>query len=235
MSATLTGLGDIFSLLRNAKGWDFNRKLKMEDIRLPHIYDVIDLLTEDNEALLTANPGSMCVFMGGFEAEAEEFKRLRPKFFFINCDLLIGATQQGGENRTQLVVPVIFRGGHYYIIPGIENIPLYRVHRPEQFFFSTEGRCVLIRLLTRCYCHNRGDALSFLFTREGKLLMYCVPKVTDKCGFPNEMWDDLTEDQIELNIPFNLEHEPSVPNNRNYFVQLVRLNDPKNVIDINEA
>jgi hypothetical protein len=41
------------------------------------------------------------------------------------------------------------------------------------------------------------------------------------------------EDQIELNIPFNLEHDPSLPNNRNYFVQLVRLNDSNNIVDIN--
>ena len=225
-------------MVRNAKP-DFNRKLTMEDLRLPHIYDVMKILTEDDVTLLTANPGSTCVFMGGFEFEKEEFRRMSPKFFFIICDMLIGTGEvnyndplQGLRRRAQLVVPVILKGGYYYIIPGRENIPLYRIHNPEHFFFSTEGKSALVSLLNQWYCHNRGDALDLLFTREGKLLLYSLPKVTDSCGFPNEMWGNLTEEQIKPNIPFQLVHVPSVPTHALYSVQLVRLNDSNNIIDI---
>ena len=226
-------------MVRNAKP-DFDRKLKMEDLRLPHIYDILMVLTQNNETPLVAvNPGAMCVFMGGFEAEADEFKRLRPKFFFIICDMIMGAGEvnynppQGLGNRVQLVVPVIFRGGHYYIIPGRENTPLYRINHPEQFFFSTEGKSTLVCLLNKWYCHNRGDALDLIFSREGKLLLYCLPKVPGSSGFPNEMWDDLTEEQIKPNIPFRLVRDPSVPTDQNYSVQLIRLNDSSNIIDVN--
>ena len=206
----------------------------MVDLRLPHIYDVMKILTEDDVTLLTANPGSTSVFIGCFESDVEEFKRMSPKFFFIICDMLIAGEDplQGLGDRAQLVVPVILKGGYYYIIPGRENTPIYRIHHPEQFFFSAEGRCTITRLLTQWHCHNRGDALSFLSTREGKLLMYCLPKVTDSCGFPNEMWGNLTVEQIKPNIPFQLVHDPSVPTHAHYSVQLVKLNDSNNIADI---
>lgn len=231
-------------LVRNANRRDFHRKLKKgEVIRPPHIYDIVKVLTQDMSQCSAdepaTNPAEMCVFMGGFPSEAEEFLRMSPKFFFVICDIL-GAPEVDDDppqrwrsrRRTQLVVPVIFRGGHYYIIFGQENIPVHRVRHPVQFFFSPEGRSLLLHMLTLFHCHQKGDALELLFTHEEKLSLYSIPKVSN-CGYPSEAWNNLTEDEIELSIPFNLEHNSSDPNNRNFFVQLVRLNDSNNIVDIN--
>lgn len=242
--ALFTGFAPNSFLVRNANRRDFHRKLKRDEvIRPPHIYDIVKVLTQDMSQCSAdepaTNPAEMCVFMGGFAREAEEFLRMSPKFFFVICDIL-GAPgvddahpqRWKSRRRTQLVVPVIFRGGHYYMIFGQENIPVHRVHHPVQFFFSPDGRSLLLHMLTHFHCHQRGDALELLFTNEEKLSLYSIPKVSN-CGYPSEAWNNLTEDEIELSIPFNLEHKPSDPNNRNFFVQLVRLSDSNNIVDIN--
>lgn len=239
MSATLTGLCSNPFLWRIAKS-DINRKVKVDEVRPPHIYDVLMMLTQDKSQESTdetMNPCELCVFMSGFENEAEEFLRLSPRFFFIICDV-IGVNNDHPQQwnsirgRTQLVVPVILRGGYYYIICGQQNVPVYRIHHPEQFFFSADGRTLLLSMLHYWHCDKKGGMLEVLFTCDGKHSLYCVPKVASNSGYPNELWNDLTEDQIQSNIPFKLVHEPLVENDHMYSVQLVRLDDSNNIVDI---
>lgn len=113
---------------------------------MPHVFDIIALLAQRMPEDLTQQakqPKDLCVFMGGFASEAEEFMRFSPKFFFITCDLLAvndDFPQWDVGPRTQLVVPVIWREGYYYIISGHENIPLYRIHHPKDFFSPKTGK-----------------------------------------------------------------------------------------------
>ena len=135
ISATSIGLTASFLTLIKRQG-----NLKANEVRLPHVFDIIALLAQRMPEDLTQQskkPNDLCVFMGGFASEAEEFMRLSPKFFFIICDLLeVNVSQWEVGKRTQLVVPVIWREGYYYIISGHEDIPLYRIHHPKDFFLQ---------------------------------------------------------------------------------------------------
>ncbi len=215
------------------------RNLKADDVRVPHIFDVVTALAQhmsEGSAPQTMSPKDLCMFMGGFGSEAEEFMRLRPKFFFITCDVLdvkddvpVWSTESIGL-RTPLVVPVILRGGYYYIIAGKENIPVYRIHHPKQFFFSIDGKALLIRMLTKWYC-GKDNVLELVHTPDGNHLFYCLPTFTIGDGWPCEVWNDVKLDEVNAIVPFHLVHEPFTYYQK-FTVQVVKLNDTTNIVDV---
>mmetsp|Transcript_39 Transcript_39/g.54 ORF Transcript_39/g.54 Transcript_39/m.54 type:complete len:283 (-) Transcript_39:68-916(-) len=212
--------------------------LKANEVRLPHVFDIIALLAQRIPEDLTQQakqPKDLCVLMGGFASEAEEFMRLSPKFFFITCDLLeVNVSQWDVGQRTQLVVPVIWKGGHYYIISGHKDIPLYRIHHPKDFFFSNDGKALLLRMIAHWYCDSdeKGSVVDLHYTQDGKNTFYCLPNISGSDDWPIELWDDLNEDEINAIIPYEVVHEPVIPFNQKYSVQLVQLNDASNIIEV---
>ena len=62
--------------------------------------------------------------------------------------------------------------------------------------------------------------------------LYCLPNITSGNGWPSELWSKLSEDEIKTIMPFELVHEPIVKTNSKYCVQLVKLDDKKNIVDI---
>jgi hypothetical protein len=174
--------------------------------------------------------------MGGCATEAEEFMTLCPKFFFITSDVLevkddvpVWSSESIGL-RTPLVVPVILRGGYYYIIVGQENIPIFRVHHPKEFFFTIDGKALLIRILTH-WSGKNGKVIELIQTSNGVNTFYCLPTFNIGDGWLCELWKDLKIDQVNAIVPFTIVHEP-VTYNQKYAVQIVELNDSTNVVDI---
>lgn len=237
ISASPIGLTGSYLPVTKRRGY-----FKANEVRLPHVFDIIAVLAQrmsedltpqaSNEAI---NPNELCVFMGAYASEAGEFMRLNPKFFFITCNLLEvndGFPQWEVGPQTQLVVPVIWREGYYYIISGQENVPLYRIHHPKEFFFSTEGKALLLRMLARWHGDKKGAVFDPIEIRGGKQGIYCLPNIGASDGWPAELWDDLNEDEINAIIPYQLVHEPVIPLNQKYSVQLVSLNDSHNIVDV---
>lgn len=233
------GLVNNLDMIRTSSG---NMNVKAAAVRLPHIFDVITVLSQRIAGLTqrTINPHDLCLFMGGFESEVEQFKTLSPRFFFITCDILKlnDGFPQGDMGcvgiRTQLVVPVVLRGGYYYVIVGKGNTPVYRIHHPTQFFFSPKGKDFLTQMLVRSHCESKDCVLSPIFTPEGKHAFYCLPiNLNTSCnGWPSELWDDLDEDVLNAMLPFEVVHEPVVSSNQKYSVQVLKLNDTTNIVDV---
>jgi hypothetical protein len=240
ISANGTGLASNFCLTRRTS---IIRNNVHEDelglFRLPHIYDIVTLLAQhmsEDSAHQKMKPNELCVFMTGLASEAEEFMRLSPKFFFITFVMLevnVDFPHWNVGQRTQVSVPVILRGGYYYIISGQENIPLYRIHNPKQFFFSTDGQSLLLRMIAHWHGDKEGNMFEMICAQGGSTFsLYCLPNITSGNGWPSELWSKLSEDEIKTIMPFELVHEPIVKTNSKYCVQLVKLDDKKNIVDI---
>lgn len=216
--------------------------LNADAIRFPHIYDVIKVMShhisKDSDRQPN-DPNDLCWFMSGVASEAEEFMRLRPKFFFITCDVVLKCNENFPEldvghfsRRSQFIVPVILKDGYYYVIDGRENTPVYRIHDPRQFFFSDEGRDALLQLLAKGLV--KSYALSSMHSPDGRHSLYCIPNLNtcEGDGWPSELWSNLEEEEIRAILPFQLVHEPVVGLNQKYSVQVVKLNDTENIVDV---
>lgn len=213
-------------------------------IRMPHVFDILSVLanitsTRDRNLSLTPRTksndiasGEICQFMSGLEAEAEVFAEMNPGFFFITCRVLtdISSVDSFGS-CANVSFPVVFKGGHYYIIIGEENTPVYRVHQPAKLFFTPEGKMILKRLLRKN--HNLTGELDFFVDEDGKQSMYCIPKFTCEDVFPGARWEDCNVSDINTMLPHPLVNQPIVPEPHKFSVQVLELSsDRENIVDI---
>eukprot|EP00984_Skeletonema_dohrnii_P034741 scaffold33663_cov232-Skeletonema_dohrnii-CCMP3373.AAC.1 len=187
-----------------------------------------------NAAIATANA------LQEQESEADRFMADFPNAFFINCVFTMGLDRQLGRSKesVNVVFPVILKRDHYYIIIGEERTPVYRVLNPKELFFTSGGRRVLIYLLSKNY-RGEGEHLDFYENREGTREAYCVPKFLGTPRFingaefhPTNKWDKCDNSIIALQAMIPEVHDQVVPPNCKSSLQIVDLNDPVNIVDI---
>jgi len=207
--------------------------------RMPNFIDILvslaSLLRSDTEHNFPYHP-----FMQGVESEADQFMADFPNAFFINCVFTMGLDRQLGRSKesVNVVFPVILKRDHYYIIIGEERTPVYRVLNPKELFFTSGGRRVLIYLLSKNY-RGEGEHLDFYENREGTREAYCVPKFLGTPRFingaefhPTNKWDKCDNSIIALQAMIPEVHDQVVPPNCKSSLQIVDLNDPVNIVDI---
>eukprot|EP00573_Skeletonema_grethae_P013542 CAMPEP_0201697508 /NCGR_PEP_ID=MMETSP0578-20130828/11354_1 /ASSEMBLY_ACC=CAM_ASM_000663 /TAXON_ID=267565 /ORGANISM="Skeletonema grethea, Strain CCMP 1804" /LENGTH=217 /DNA_ID=CAMNT_0048183695 /DNA_START=236 /DNA_END=889 /DNA_ORIENTATION=+ len=209
---------------------------------MPHVFDILRVMAIfanklhnssslpceniDNVDVFSSN--ETCQFMSGIEAEAEIFARLNPKLFFITCRVLTDIKKGCFGSCANVSFPVIFKGGHYYILVGEEDTPVYRVHEPNKLFFTLEGKLILKHLLKK----NKNWELEFYVDKYGKQSLYCIPSFTVDNAFPAGRWDGCSEDEINSMIPHPLVTRPKIPPTSKFSVQLVDIEDTENIVDI---
>ncbi|KAK1744847.1 hypothetical protein QTG54_004138 [Skeletonema marinoi] len=203
--------------------------------RMPHVFDIIsvmfNIVTHHSPVDGAPNNSEICLFMSGIESEVGLFMRMNPKFFFITCRILTDFTNVDSFVACANVsFPVVFKGGHYYIIIGEENTPIYRVHQPVKLFFTFEGKLILKRLLRRNHSHT-GE-FDFHVNKDGKQAVYCIPNFASAGVFPGGRWDDCNSAEIESMMPHPLVKQPIVPDTHKFSVQVLELSDSENIVDI---
>lgn len=208
--------------------------------RMPHVFDIISVMyniathlshASDGRANNTIAPSEICQFLSGIESEAAIFARMNPKFFFVTCRVLTDFSNVDSFGACANVsFPVVYKGGHYYIIIGEEDTPVYRIHRPDKFFFTYEGKLILRRLLRKNHLHT-GE-LDFHASKDGKQAAYCIPKFSCADVFPGGRWDDCNSAEIDSMIPHPLVNEPIVPETHKFSVQVLELSDTENIVDV---
>jgi hypothetical protein len=130
-----------------------------------------------------------------------------------------------------IVFPVILKGGHYYIIVGEEGTPVYRVHNPQELFFTSKGTQVLRLFLSRNYC-GKSKNFQLHLNREGKQEAYCIPELIDGIQCPSERYNKCNSAIIEKQLTVPLVDTPVVPPHQKLSVQIINLNDTENIVDI---
>lgn len=228
----LTTIG-ILTTLTLSK-WGVDRNSSSRSTRMPHIYDILDVLycfRSIESSTSTQTCRSKHIVMTGTEAEAEAFMTLHPKFFFVSCRVLVNIRSDGGHGPfMNIVFPVIWKMGHYYVIVGEGDTPVYRIHHPDKFFFTFKGTLILKNLLSRYY---RGLGTEFDFSKndEGKHAPYYIPNfMIDDC--PSERWDSAENVSIAKQLLLPLVHEPVVPGPHLASVQVIQMDDSHNIVDI---
>jgi len=204
--------------------------------RMPHVFDIIsvmfNIVTHHSPVDGAPNNSEICLFMSGIESEVGLFVRMNPKFFFITCRILTDFTNVDSFVACANVsFPVVFKGGHYYIIIGEENTPIYRVHQPVKLFFTFEGKLILKRLLRRNHSHT-GEFDFHVNKDNGKQNVYCIPNFASAGVFPGGRWDDCNSAEIDSMMPHPLVKQPIVPDTHKFSVQVLELSDSENIVDI---
>jgi len=199
-------------------------------IRRPTLVDMLaslaGLLRLGNE---TDNGLPLYSFLQGVESEAEQFFANQPKFFFINCAVVMLSGQE--KIRLTVAFPVIFKHDHYYIIIGEEYTPVYRVLNPKELFFTTKGKQDLMFLLKKN--HKKDDELiNFYENQEGNRETYCVPDGAAFHSIPTNIWDGCDNAIIASQAMTTVVNDQGVPPNCKSSLQIVNLNDTVNIVNI---
>ena len=214
--------------------WSGSSSSSYSPIRAPHLRDVLVSLQRLLRPDLANNESPSHIFMCGIESEAETFMKMRPKFFFINCEVIMGIDQDVCPSLcANIFFPVILKGGDYYIIVGEDRTPVYRLLNPKDLFFTFQGTEVLAYILSRNYCGD-GKRLSFHLNNDGKREAYCIPGFMDGIQYPcpSKRWENCKKSIIDKQLMFPLVDTPVVPANCKSSVQIVNLSGVNNIIDI---
>ena len=127
----------------------------------------------------------------GEEQEVEVFDKMNPPFFFLNCKLTKCDIEDGSTVDEPLFVPVIQKGGKYFLFGGQNKCRLYKIDDPHWLFFTIEGHQRLVALLTALY---KGQYITVLFNRfhdHRPRRLLCVPEQLSKGSYPSVHWNEL--------------------------------------------
>lgn len=92
--------------------WSGSSSSSYSPIRAPHLRDVLVSLQRLLRPDLANNESPSHIFMCGIESEAETFMKMRPKFFFINCEVIMGIDKDVCPSLcANIFFPVILKGG----------------------------------------------------------------------------------------------------------------------------
>ena len=194
----------------------------------PTIYDYFGI--EVKNLTVTTEAHGRLKFHRSFSHGAEGltvFEELKPNYFLIESKILFQVEHCNGDGRVEvdqtiqtLLVPVIFKDNYYYICPGQENSYVYRIHHPKNLFFTSDGHEFLKSLLGKPFQEN-----NWCYVTDIKIVM---PKQSK----PVTNWDQKTDYDIGLCVPYPVVSTNKVPDDNRCSVQLVRLNDNHYIKDI---
>ena len=119
--------------------------------------------------------GTVHIFLDGRSSESEDFISQKPPYFSINWELTWLSSLLGSDGRVSsvktsknIIIPVVQKMGHYYIIPGLSGSKVLRVSDPIGTFFSTAGHELLALYLSDMYGFAIDDGNVSSLTFDGK-------------------------------------------------------------------
>ncbi len=197
----------------------------------PTIYDYFGI--ELKKLSATTETAGRCKFHRPFPHDSEYglalFVELKPNYFLIESEIHILSFVEdcGGDGRAKLdqrihrlLVPVILKDNFYYICPGEENSLIYRVHHPTNIFFTSEGHDVLKSLIGKAF-----TPYHWCYAGEIKIVL---PKQSK----PVTNWDNKSNYDIGVCVPYPVVSTNTVPDSSWCSVQSVCLNDSQYIKDV---
>jgi len=108
----------------------------------------------------------------------------------------------------------------YYICPGEENSLIYRVHHPTNIFFTSKGHDVLKSLI--------GKAFTTKYWCYAGEIHIVMPKQSE----PVTNWDNKSDFDIGICVPYPVVSTNTVPDSSWCSVQSISLNDGQYIKDV---
>jgi len=196
----------------------------------PTVYDYFGIELKKLSAITTQTAGRYN-FHRPFPHDSEDglalFVELKPNYFLIESEILSFVEDCGGDGKAKLdqridrlLVPVILKDNFYYICPGEENSLIYRVHHPTDIFFTSKGHDVLKSLI--------GKAFTTKYWCYAGEIHIVLPKQSK----PVTNWDNKSDFDIGICVPYPVVSTNTVPDSSWCSVQSVRLNDNQYIKDV---
>ena len=222
MPAWVNIMGQHSSIGREMETYNFH-------FQSPTIYDYFGI--ELKKLSVTTQTAGRYNFHRPFSHDSEDglalFVELKPNYFLIESEILYFVEYCGGDGRAKLdqrihrlLVPVILKDNFYYICPGEENSLIYRVHNPTKMFFTSNGHDVLKSLIAKAFTKAH-------WCYAGKIHI-----VMPKQSKPVTNWDNKSNYDIGVCVPYPVVSTNTVPDNCWCSVQSVCLNDSQYIKDV---